>query len=297
MNLGVIESRLVPAVERAVASRADVRAGPPVFSAVTGLKLDLWVHAARFDDLGGVTAEGAVVARRPVEFKPNLGGFAEERPGEITIEITCTGPTLAHVQSVCALLLPAVLIELETMPYPELSALPDESAILRFADFNPAVASVSFSGHRESDAFYFVGVVTIRLAGFLHVTLTRPNGLRRAPAQTRRALSGLVLQAVQGPVGADVTGEHVVITNTGAELVRLDGFVLRDSAPKRPHRYTLPPLALSPGASVRVWTRKGKNDGTNLYWGRRQSIWNGDGDTLTLLDANGETIAEATYSK
>lgn len=297
VNLGVIESRLLPAVERAVAARAGVRAGPPLVSAVAGLKFDVWVHAARFEDFGGVTVEEAVIARRPVQFKPNLRGFAEERPGRITIEITCTGPSLSHVQAICGALPPEVLIELETMPYPDLSVLSDESVILRFADFNPALRSVTFSSHSVGDAFYFTGVVTFRLDGFLHVTLTRPNGLSRPAAQTRRTLSALVLRAVQGPVGADVTGEHAVITNTGAETVRLDGFVLRDSAPKRPHRYTIPPLALPPGASVRVWTRKGTDDGANLYWGRRKSIWNGDGDTLTLLDSTGETIAESSYAK
>jgi hypothetical protein len=199
------------------------------------------------------------------------------------------------VQAICGALPPEVLIELETMPYPELSGLPDESVILRFADFTPAIGAVTFSSRSESDSFYFVGVVTFQLDGFLHVTLTRPGGLSRPPAQTRRALSSLVLKAVQGPVGADVTGEHVLITNTGAETVRLDGFVLRDSAPKRPHRYAFPSLSLAPGASVRVWTRKGKNDGENLYWGRLKSVWNGPGDTLTLLDPAGDTLTQASY--
>jgi hypothetical protein len=297
MNLGIIESRLLPAVERAIAGRAGVRAGPPLLSSVTGLKFDVWVHAARFEDFGVVTADGAVIARRPVEFEPNLSGFAEERPGRITIEITCTGPNLGQVQAICGDVPPEVLIELETMPYPALSTSPDESVILRFADFNPAVGSATFSSHGDGDAFYYVGVVTFRLDGFLHVTVTRPNGVSRTPAQTRRALSALVLKAVQGPVGADVTGEYVVITNTGAETVRLDGFALRDSAPKRPHRFTIPPFALAPGASVRVWTRKGKNDGGNLYWGRQKSVWNGPGDTITLLDSNGDTLAQSTYRK
>ena len=34
MNLGVIESRLLPAVERAVASQASVRPGPPLQSPI-----------------------------------------------------------------------------------------------------------------------------------------------------------------------------------------------------------------------------------------------------------------------
>lgn len=77
-----------------------------------------------------------------------------------------------------------------------------------------------------------------------------PRPVRPPPA--------LAIQVVQGPGGAGVTGEHVVITNTGDEAARLDGFVLPDAALKRLHRFALPTFTLAPGASVRVWTGRGK---------------------------------------
>lgn len=294
MNLGVIEAELLPAVRRAVAGHVAVRAGPPMYGASTGLKFDVWVHAARFEDLGGITAEGAVTGRRPVRLPSNLRGFAEERPARIVVEVTCTGPTCAGVQTVCGSVPPAVLLALETMPHPELSSLPIGRSILRFADFTATVSASALSHRLDGEAAYFVGVVSFRLDGFLHVTLTRRGGLARQPVRPPPALA---MEVVQGPTGVDVTGEHVVITNTGDEATRLDGFVLQDAAPKRPHRFVLPRLTLAPGSSVRVWTGKGKKDGENLYWGRAKSVWNGPGDTATLLDPAGERVARVRYPK
>jgi hypothetical protein len=100
---------------------------------------------------------------------------------------------------------------------------------------------------------------------------------------------------VQGPPGANVTGEHVVITNTGRHAVALDGFVLHDAAPQRPHRFVFPAFLLPGASTVRVWTRKGSRDAENLYWGRARPVWNRTGDTATLLDTNGERVARAKY--
>jgi hypothetical protein len=294
MNLGAIESRLLPAVQKAVAGHAVARAGPPVRSTVTGMKFDVWVHAASFQDLGRLTAEGAATARRPVRLGTNLRGFAEERPARIVIEITCTGPTAAGVQTVCGAVPPAVLLALETMPHPELSSLPNESVLLRFADFTAAVSAATTSHCLAGDAGYFEGVVTFQLDGFLHVTLTRRGGVVREPVRPPPALT---LRVVQGPNGADVAGEHVLITNSGKEPVQLEGFVLHDSAPQRPHRLVLPARTLAPGASVRVWTGKGKNDADNLYWGRARSVWNDVIDTATLLDRAGTQVARAKYRR
>lgn len=293
MNLGVIEAQLLPAVQQAVGAQVRTQAGPPVTSAVTGMRVDVWVHAARFEDFPGTSSRGPGTARRPVQFRQDLRGFVEERPGRIVIDITCTGPTYASVQKVCGALPPPVLLALETMPHPELSSLPDGSVLLRFADFGAVVGTTSVSHRVSGDAAYFEGLVTFQLEGFLHVTVTRGGGLARATAIAPAA--GLALLVVQGPVGADVTGEHVVITNNTEEAVSLGGFVLQDAAPTRPHRFVLPAATVPPGGSLTIWTGRGQNDAENIFWGRAKSVWNTPGDTVSLLDTAGLRVASARY--
>jgi hypothetical protein len=295
MNLGVIEAQLLPAVRRAVGSRAAVRAGPPVYGPVTGMKFDVWVHAARFEDLGGVTAEGAVTARRPLRLPSGQRGFAEERPARIVLEVTCTGPTCEGVQSIYGDLPPPVLLALETMPHPELSGLPNGSITLRFADFGAVTGSAAIVHRMAGDASYFAGILAFHLDGFLHVTVTRRGGIARPPAVGGGVAPAVALdmRVVPGAPGRGAAGEHVLITNRGREPTQLEGFVLHDAAPRRPHRFTLPALSLAPGASVHVWTGKGKNDAENLYWGRVKPVWNDRGDAATLLDASGSTVAQA----
>jgi hypothetical protein len=206
MNLGVIEGQLLPAVRRAVGSRAAVRPGPAVYTSVTGMKFDVWVHAARFEDLGGVTADGAATARRPVRLPPGQRGFAEERPARIVLEVTCTGPTCEGVQSICGDLPPAVLLALETMPHPELSGLPNGSITLRFADFGAVTGGAAVTHRTGGDASYFAGVITFHLNGFLHVTVTRRGGIARPPPPGVGA-AGVRAQAfARGARGVQISG-------------------------------------------------------------------------------------------
>jgi Lamin Tail Domain len=49
-------------------------------------------------------------------------------------------------------------------------------------------------------------------------------------------------------------------------------------------------------ASVKVHTGSGKDTSKNLYWGSTSYIWNNDGDTATLDNANGVKVDSCTYS-
>jgi hypothetical protein len=301
MNLGVIEAHLLPGVQRMVGKQGRVLAGPPLYSAATGIRAEVWVHAARFEDRDGVTLDGVRTARRPLRLPSGVRGFEEERPALIVLEVTCTGPTLASVQWLCGAIPPVVLPVLETMPHPELSSLPNGSVALRFANFTAALSGVEVSHRAVGDATFFAGLLTFRLNGFLHVRVARRGGLARLTADTAEGTGEastrrrLTLSVVQGRPGQDVRGEHVLITNTDRQAVPLGGFVLHDGAPKRPNRFALPAITLAPGASIRIWTRKGRNDSSNLFWGRAKSVWNTAIDRATLLDAGGVEVARASY--
>jgi hypothetical protein len=112
----------------------------------------------------------------------------------------------------------------------------------------------------------------------------------KAPPEASRAVS---IEGVEfNPPGRDWEGEHVVIKASGSSPVDLGGWILRDLAH---HVFRFPAFSLRPGSTVKVWTGPGEDDGENLHWGRRSAVWNNDGDSVVLVDADGREVARHTY--
>ncbi|WP_424353537.1 lamin tail domain-containing protein [Methanosarcina mazei] len=84
--------------------------------------------------------------------------------------------------------------------------------------------------------------------------------------------------------------EWVKISNTGSSSVSLSGWKIKDDGSK--HTYTFPSYTLSPGVTVTVYTEKGTNSATELYWQLGSPIWNNDGDTAYLYDDNGKLVSK-----
>ncbi|NJE06186.1 lamin tail domain-containing protein [Thermococcus sp. M36] len=96
------------------------------------------------------------------------------------------------------------------------------------------------------------------------------------------------------PPGSDVSGEYVLITNEGSADVDMGGWKLMDESN---HVYTFPAgFILKAGASVKVHTGEGTDTETDLYWGRKQAVWNNDGDTAYLYDAEGNLVDSCSWS-
>lgn len=97
-----------------------------------------------------------------------------------------------------------------------------------------------------------------------------------------------------------LNGEWVVITNTGANAVDLEGWLLRDESAS--HRFAFgPETVLEPAATVTVYSGCGEPatalDGSiGLHWCVSGSaIWNNSGDTAFLLDPSGNIVATFEY--
>jgi hypothetical protein len=101
-----------------------------------------------------------------------------------------------------------------------------------------------------------------------------------------------VVSVTANPPGADIAGEYAVVGNATSLPVDLTGWTLRDRAS---HTFTFPSFWLAANSDVSVWTKAGPNDSRNLYWGRRQAVWNNDGDTATLADATGRIISQLAF--
>jgi hypothetical protein len=84
-----------------------------------------------------------------------------------------------------------------------------------------------------------------------------------------------ITNIVYDPPGSDVEGENVIIVNPRTAPLTMTNCTLRDESN---HIFTFPSFILAGGAQVRIWTKSGVNDDSNLYWRRRQAVWNNPGD-------------------
>jgi hypothetical protein len=291
MDLGPIEQSLVAALREALGRDFELSRGPVVPGPASGVRPQVFVHAAAFDDGGGRTDDGAQVAALPLERPDGVRGVAEQRPATIDVEIGCLCGQHVQAQTLAGLVVPAAMAALATLGPVRLSDPADGRRRLHFAEHRCAVHRLRSWRLPETGAPASVVLLTLRLAGFVHVQLTAPGGL--APRDPYAA--NIELQIVADPAGPDVAREHLLVRNAGAAPLELAGWTLSDAA-RRPHVYRFDaPRTLAPGDTLRLWTGRGRDDASQVYWGRRKAVWNNTGDIALLRDPDGAERARATW--
>ena len=290
MNLGILEDHLLRALRVRLGEGVQWHAGPAYSGPATGVRTQVFVHAA-FDDGAGFAADAAKVARQPVVLDGGVSGFAEQRPAAIDIDIVCVCAQHAAAQVLAGLVAPLALEALETLAPPLLTDPTDATRRLRFGDHRAHVLSLRSQRLVHEGVPAAQVVLGLRLQGVLHVLLARSGGL--VPLSTSAAPLRLEIQA--DPAGTDVQREHVLLHNDGPGAVDLGGWKLQDAA-RRPHVYTFAsPCPLAAGATLRLWSGRGNDDAINRYWGRRQAVWSNTGDVAVLLDPDGGERARAVW--
>ncbi|MEQ8331412.1 MAG: lamin tail domain-containing protein [Longimicrobiales bacterium] len=88
-------------------------------------------------------------------------------------------------------------------------------------------------------------------------------------------------------------GEYAVLRNGGSAPLDLSGWVLCDLA-RHCYRFARS-VRLDAGATLSLHTGRGRDGNGRLYWGRSQAVWNNDGDTAVLTDAEGRVRARHVY--
>ena len=284
MNLGALEAHLIEALRQRLPGSPLLVAGPAFAGPVTGARPEVFVHAARFDDLGGATPEGARIARLPWQAVVGASGFAEDRPARIEIDVSFVGAQLWQAQLLSGLASMVLLQALETLDGVALGDRADPLRRLYFTNHRGAFATCRTGRQVHDGVAVHCVALTLRVDGFLQVRLAAPGGLAR---HSVHALLVPTIEVRFNPEGSDLQREHVVLRNDAATLIDLAGWTIEDAA-RRPHRYAFPPLALlAPGAELRLWSGRGVDDAHNLFWGRRQAVWTNTGDAAILRDPEG----------
>ena len=90
------------------------------------------------------------------------------------------------------------------------------------------------------------------------------------------------------PEKENLNEEWVEVANNGTIDENLTGWVIQD---QQNHTYSFPDFNLKAGATVKIHSGTGSNSDEDLYWNRSTSIWNNDGDLVTLIDTSGIVIS------
>lgn len=123
-----------------------------------------------------------------------------------------------------------------------------------------------------------------------------PPPVAKPPVAVAAVTTGVEIAHIEHDTpDREVDGEYVLIWNTNDVPVDLTGWTLNSNESKS--IFTFPAFTLAPGAEVTLWTKRGKNDEDHIYWNSRKAVWNNNGDTGTLKDANGATINVYTYTR
>lgn len=86
----------------------------------------------------------------------------------------------------------------------------------------------------------------------------------------------------------------VCFKNKGDGAANMSGWTVVD---EHGWTYTFPDFTLAPGSTVRVITGCGTNTADSLYGckGGSSAVWNNDGDTIYLKDAQGNLVDQYSY--
>ena len=102
----------------------------------------------------------------------------------------------------------------------------------------------------------------------------------------------VISQVLADPKGRDIENEYVLLKNISDRNIILSGWSIRDLAR---HQYVIPEFTLSAGSELRIWTKAGANDQSDLFMGRKSAIWNNKGDVAILLNEKNVEVARLSY--
>lgn len=285
MNLGLIERALLRCLREQLGDEVQWRRGPAQRSEFSGLLPEVFVHAARFED--ALAAAPLPPVRWPL---PGGVGWREERPAFVELELVCQCGRHEQAQELAGLLVGPALEALNRLRELSLADAQDGERRLRLLGISAhLLRCASGAAVQDKDDPARISLL-FRLSGLLQIEMR--GAALQLPLDP--AAPAIRLRIEADPAGVDLKAERVcLLLAPGEPALDLGGWSLSDAAG---HRYVfIQGQGLQPGVELSLWTRRGKDDATNLFWGRRKPVWNNTGDQAWLLDADGVERARASW--
>jgi LysM repeat protein len=105
--------------------------------------------------------------------------------------------------------------------------------------------------------------------------------------------SKVLIEIVQVISPGDITAEGVELHNVSGGVIQMQGWKLIDA---NGLEFTFPEYRMFPGGHVTVYTRAGTNTPIVLYWGQSRAVWGEPGQTIQIVDAQGNVQASRGVS-
>ena len=160
---------------------------------------------------------------------------------------------------------------------------------------------VQVQGHRDGAYAVVRGAQVASAASSGRARITQPpvigaetpvTGAAPTPAPNTKLRLSVTADA-PGNDHQNPNGEYVTIESSDARDIAIGGWQLCDLAN---HCFRFPASAvLQAGGQIVVHTGIGQPDGFRYYMGRRQAVWNNNGDTATLFDGSGTIVLAFSY--
>jgi len=173
---------------------------------------------------------------------------------------------------------PEALMEANNLADPDVLAL-DQELIIPIPETKPTVERETVVD-KEAPVRTEVPVETATASPSPTKTSPSPTPTSTPTGEFRLEITQIVARGRQ-------EAEVLVLTNYGGD-VRLQGWTLSNDRGKA---YSFPNLTLFSGNSVRVYTTKGRNTPSDLYWGLDSAAWGAEVEIATLKDPDGKVQA------
>ncbi len=96
----------------------------------------------------------------------------------------------------------------------------------------------------------------------------------------------------RGNDNTNLNDEYVIIKNTGAAPIDINGWTIKDSGTSI---YEFDRGVFKQGTTIYLFTGSGKDGEGKFYWGSSKPLWNNDHDTLYLRDREGLLVEIYNY--
>jgi hypothetical protein len=169
VNFDAIEAPLCQHLKKQLGGEPHYSCGPQAAPTFAGIRTEVNVHVPECLDLGGVTREGATIARDGLR-EPRIAGYREERPALLVVCVSCVAANYRIVQRSCGLIAPTVLSFLGSLGEFQLGVSPDASSELRFVHGKACLHRATTAMESDGKGSYCRGLMCFHIDGFVQVT-------------------------------------------------------------------------------------------------------------------------------
>jgi len=123
----------------------------------------------------------------------------------------------------------------------------------------------------------------------------QPGGFDNVDTEESQLVVTDIHENPEGQDADQLNDEYVAFKNDGDERLDLTGYTIEDA---QEATFDIPDgFVLEANETFQLHTGAGDRSQSDLYWGRGRPVWNNDGDVISVIDANGETVLEYTYPR